>query len=284
MLQELMPDITMCRFLITKNEFLHQGFYYNLIMFINRNIQSLFFEAQRQRRCRRECAGVVASEEHCSMLDKCLNMILCHQPEVWRYGSGILLIASTTPERLIISSDAEREALCDRVFARNRHEYLRYNDANDTESFGYFVRMTFEYTEKCRAFLKDSVRKLPVGFTGVIDYLENDSMTNELQTFALQVEKVRRAGVKRYGISFENERSLIKGFTIGNILFEIENGARLDFSNVHPLRDLFDDIFPDLFEKDPVDYDEYEVTCRTCPERVVLRDSLCKECRSFFQK
>ena len=248
-------------------------------MFINRNIQSLFFEAQRMRRGRRECVGVVASEDHCSKLDKCLNMILCHQPEIWRYGTGILLIASTTPERLIFASDSERDALSYRLFARDRHEYSRYNDSNDTESVGYFVRMTFEYIEKCRAFLKDNTRTLPVGFTGVIDYLDNDSVSNELETFALQVEKVRIAGCKRYGISFENERSLTKGFTIGNILFEIEKGARLDFSNVHPVRGLFDDTFPELFKNDPVDYDEYEVTCMTCPERVVLRDSLCKECR-----
>jgi len=248
-------------------------------MFINRKIQSLFFEGQRRRRCLRELVGVVASEDHCSNLDKCLNMILCHQPEIWRYGTGILLIASTTPEHLIFSSESERYGLSYRLFARDQYEYLRYNHKNDTESFGYFVRMTFEYATKCRNFLKDSFRTLPVGFTGVIDYLDNESMSNELETFAFQVEKVMRAGVKRYGISFVNERSLTKGFTIGNILFEIENGARLDLSNVHPLRCLFDDTFPELFKNDPVDYDEYEVTCMTCSERVVLRESLCKECR-----
>jgi hypothetical protein len=171
-------------------------------------------------------------------------MILCHQPEIWRYGTGILLIASTTPEDLIFASESERYALLYRLFARDRHEYLRYNDATDTESFGYFVRMTFEYATKCRHFLKDSFRTLPDGFTGVVEYLDNESMTNELETFALQVEKVMRAGVKRYGISYVNERSLTRGFTIGNVLFEIENGARLDFSNVHPLRGLFDDTFP----------------------------------------
>jgi len=248
--------------------------------FINRKIQSLFFESQRLRRCRRESVGIVASEDHCLMLDKCLNMILCHQPEIWRYGTGILLIASTTPEKLIEASESERRALRYRLLAKDRHEYLRYNDANDTESFGYFVRMTFEYATKCRHFKEDNFRTLPVGFTGIVDYLDNQSMTNELETFAFQVENVMRAGVKRYGISFVNERSLTKGFTIGNILFEIENGARLDFSNVHPLRGLFDDTFPELFKNDPVDYDEYDVTCMTCSERVVLRDSSCKECRS----
>lgn len=253
-------------------------------MFINRNIQSLFFEAQRLRRCRRECVGVVTSEDHCSKMDRCLNMILCHQPEIWRYGTGILLIASTTPEHLIFASESERYALSYMLFARDRHEYLRYNHANDSESFGYLVRMTFEYSTKCRHFLEDSVRTLrtlPDGFTGVVDYLDNESMTNELETFALQVEKVMRAGVKRYGISYVNERSMTRGFTIGNILFEIENGARLDFSNVHPLRGLFDDTFPELFKNDPVDYDEYDVTCSTCPERVVLRDSSCKDCSKW---
>ena len=190
--------------------------------------------------------------------------------------SSCRLPASTTPEDLIIASESERYALSYRLFARDRHEYLRYNHANDTKSFGYFVRMTFEYASKCRNFLKDHFRTLPDRFTGVIDYLDNESMTNEFETFALQVEKVMRAGVKRYGISYVNERSFTRGFTIGNVLFEIENGARLDFSNVHPLRGLFDDTFPELFKNVPVDYDEYDVTCMTCPERVVLRDSLCK--------
>jgi len=73
--------------------------------FINSEVQCAFFEIICKRRIKRVMYGVTLY--HLEMLfDRCLNIILCHHPHIWSYGTGNLLVAPNIPE--IITKSAER--------------------------------------------------------------------------------------------------------------------------------------------------------------------------------
>ena len=68
--------------------------------FIKTEVQIMYFEAHYSRRQKRDLAGCTSTEEHRLLLDKCLDIILCHDPDIWSKGTGVLLIANKTPERV----------------------------------------------------------------------------------------------------------------------------------------------------------------------------------------
>ena len=109
--------------------------------FINSEVQVAFFEIICKRRIKRVMYG--ATLYHLEMLfDRCLNIILCHHPHIWSYGTGNLLVAPNTPE--IITKAVERAIEWRKESLNKQHEDLNQIIGN---SFGYFIR----YSIECRA-------------------------------------------------------------------------------------------------------------------------------------
>jgi hypothetical protein len=79
------------------------------------------------------------------LFDRCLNIILCHHPHIWSYGTGNLLVAPNTPE--IISKASERATEWRNESLNKQNENLSQVIGN---SFGYFIRYSIECRKRIR--------------------------------------------------------------------------------------------------------------------------------------
>jgi hypothetical protein len=112
--------------------------------FINAEVQRAFFKIVCTRRIKRVMYGATLYHPMslAILFDRCLNMILCHHPHIWSYGTGNLLVAPNTPA---IFTKAEEQAIEWRKESLNKQdEELSQVIGN---SFGYFIR----YSIECRA-------------------------------------------------------------------------------------------------------------------------------------
>lgn len=211
--------------------------------FINIELQHLYFEAQYARRQKRYAFGLTSTEQHIRLLDKCLDMILCHDPDVWSKGTGVLLVASITTSRLMTMS--QKRALNLRIEARDYHHYDRELRPLIEESFGFFVRKTLEYRDRMRNYAYDTDQIL---YEESFDYIEN--MSQVIEDFSLQAEVSRCTGVRRYGISFDEPRQVTKGQTNYQIIDEITEVSSRDGSSyfLHVLRNVLHEFIPEIFD------------------------------------
>jgi len=219
------------------------------MQFIKAEVQSLFFEAHKERREKRDLALVNAPEEHRQKLDKCLDIIICHHPDIWSRGTGILLIAPINREL----SKSQKRAAQFRLESKSEHSYIRYYIAYEDEHIGFFIRKTLEYRDRMRIFLCDSeMQEIPLSseIYNMFDYVENN-ISQEFENLSDQSDFSRKKGIQRYGIEFDYHRSMTKYCYDHQIFDHIEEFARID-RVCNPLRNVLLDIFPDIFENEPV--------------------------------
>jgi len=134
--------------------------------FINAEVQRAFFEKICKRRIKRVMYG--ATLYHLEMLfDRCLNIILCHHPHIWSYGTGNLLVAPNIPE--IITKAAERATEWRKESLNKQNENLSQVIGN---SFGYFIRYSIECRKRIISVSKLKQRCLDLLQT-LLDHTKN---------------------------------------------------------------------------------------------------------------
>jgi len=185
--------------------------------YINFDLQCNFFQTLRERRRNREIYGAIIHPCFSSFLffDPCLDMICCHHPDIWEYGTGNLLVS---PKPSIISTNSENRAL------EWREEAINLKNNNIEKGFGYLARKTLEYRDIMRMY------KYELGTTSTVltdehierfEYIEN--ICYQIEDLGLKSEKTRRVGIQRHGILFDKDRYLSryqKDFQIYNEIDE----------------------------------------------------------------
>ena len=154
--------------------------------FINSEVQLAFFEIICKRRIKRVMYG--ATLYHLEMLfDRCLNIILCHHPHIWSYGTGNLLVAPNTPE--IITKAVERAIEWRKESLNKQHEDLSQIIGN---SFGYFIRYSIECRERIQSGSKLKQRCLHL-VQILIEHTNNNlPLLPEIDTNKTSKDEVRR--------------------------------------------------------------------------------------------
>ena len=219
--------------------------------FINLEYQLLFFHLQNIRRSKRESVGCIAPDIHQEKIDNCLDMILCHDPDVWCYGTGVLLVAPNvllTKQSLsqTRATDMRKEVMREHFFER---EFLR---SIEESCFGYFVRTSIECLDRTRSMSCDAEYEginLPDDESLIINYVENNIST-VINKFSLQADKSRRIGIRKYGLCFDTYRNITKGHTDYQILDQLEEFTRGSIPRY--IRLLFLNTFPDFVDQFPV--------------------------------
>ena len=217
--------------------------------FIDSRIQGLIFDAMRVRREKRDiCLGDFAPEEHRKSLDKCLDMILCHDPDVWSHGTGLLLVAPKT-KSATQCTQSQRTAWLERTHVMQEHLYAREFRRLHDEGFGFFVRRTLEYRNR---MLNLWGRDDAYTSCDSIDAIQRfgNGFSKEFEDFSIQTDYALEIGLMRHGAVFSRYRSVTKGQSDSQIVYKIEHGTR-ECPNIDALRCLLYDRFPDLFD----DYD-----------------------------
>jgi hypothetical protein len=216
---------------------------------MNAQVQSLFFEGHRERRKKRDIALVEASDEHREKLDKCLDIIVCHHPDTWSHGTGILLIAPVNRGH----TDSQKRAMNLRLDSKNVHSYRRYYIQYEDDNIGFFIRKTIEYRDRMRNFLCDleiEGSSFATERQDIFDYVENNILP-EFESLSLQAELPRRKGIRLYGVEFDYYRSISKNFDDYQILEQIEDFSTSD-RICNPLRSVLLNIFPNILDNEPV--------------------------------
>ena len=219
------------------------------MQFMNAQVQSLFFEAHRERRKKRDIALVEASDEHREKLDKCLDIIICHHPDTWSHGTGVLLIAPVNRG----NTDSQKRAINLRLDSKTEHSYRRYYIQYEDDNIGFFIRKTIEYRDRMRNFLCDleiEGSSFAIERQDIFDYVENNILS-EFENFSLQAELPRRKGIRLYGVEFDYYRSISKNFDDYQVLEQIEDFLRSD-RICNPIRSVLLNIFPNILDNEPV--------------------------------
>jgi hypothetical protein len=213
--------------------------------YINATVQTQFFAEMRIRRAKRaiylEDSDV--PELHRKRLDKCLNMILCHDPDVWSGGTGVLLVATKVPAVL---TPSQHVAIVDRADALDNHTYDRAFRRLQDEGFGFFVRRTLEYRDRTRGNLERKDAYLSYHSIDAIERFER-GFSDEFDAFSMEAGRALQLGLQRHGSGFERARSVTHHQSTPSILFRIEHGP-CECPNIDFLRGLLFDRFPMLFE------------------------------------
>ena len=243
--------------------------------YIDFDIQCSFFQTLRDRRRNRELYGAIIHPCFSSFLffDPCLDMICCHHPDIWEYGTGNLLVA---PKPSIISTHAENRAL------QWRQEAIDLKNNNIDKGFGYLARKTLEYRDSMRMYkyeLEATSTVLTEEHIERFEYIEN--ICFQIEDLGLKSEKTRQVGIQRHGILFDKDRYLSryqKDFQIYNEIDECIQNPRPVFLGIELLcyteteiqRDdilMYDDIFYDYnydniynYNDDIYNYDNEEIS------------------------
>lgn len=222
------------------------------MFFINAETQNMFFEAHRSRREKRNLLPIEASDDHREKLDKCLDIIVCHDTDIWSQGTGILLVA---PKTLKITRESEKRAASMKLDAKNEHCYYKYSRSFEDESFGYFVRFSIEIRERLRNLLYDSqiqeIELFPRSIE-VIEYVENNILP-EFEHFSVQSEFSKRRGIRAYGVDFEYNRYLTKHIAENTLISQIEEDFLLERDLLQdPLRSAILETFPDILNNENI--------------------------------
>jgi len=193
---------------------------------------------------RREKRVVYGAEIHPSLngvlfFDKCLDIISCAPPkenlsssriEDWRY-------------------QASRE-----------HFFIDFYESVEEKVFGYFARRTLEYIDRMRIFQYEAEETDEVFSEDdieIFEYIEN--MTDQFESLSIQSDLSRRAGIRRYGLLFDNDRNASKCYTDYHIFDEIK--ASIRNPSIEALRDLLIDMYPLFFinadDTETAEYPDY---------------------------
>ena len=222
------------------------------MFFINAETQNMFFEAHRFRKEKRNLLTIEASYYHREKLDKCLDFIVCHNTDIWSYGTGILLVA---PKIVKITTESEKRAASMRLYAKNEHDYYKYSRSFEDESFGYFVRFTLEIRDRLRNLLYDSeiqgIDLFPRSIQA-IEYVENNIL-QEFEYFSLESDLSKRKGTKSYGDEFEYYRYLTKHISEHTLISQIEEDFLLEGDLLQePLRSAILETFPNILDNENI--------------------------------
>ena len=212
--------------------------------FVNKDIQRKFFETLRIRREKRELYG---ADVHPSLsgplfFDYCLDMISCHDPDIWSRGTGNLLIA---PLKNKWTTSSMSRAEYWRHEASRDHYFLREFQNIDEQGFGYFARRTIEYRDRMRMFKYEANERDEILTNEELDTLEYlDSMTYQIEDFSIQADLSRCAGIRRYGLLFDQDRNASKGYSDYQIYDEIY--ASITNPHIEALKDFLIDMNPEF--------------------------------------
>ncbi len=188
--------------------------------YINFDVQCNFFQTLRERRRNREIYGAIIHPCFSSFLffDPCLDMISCHHPDIWEYGTGNLLVA---PKPSIICTNSENRAL------QWRQEAIDLKNNNIDKGFGYLARKTLEYRDSMRMY-KYELEMVSTILTDEhierFEYIEN--LSYQIEDLGLKSEKTRRVGIQRYGILFDKDRHLSRYENYFEMYTEIDECIR----------------------------------------------------------
>jgi hypothetical protein len=175
--------------------------------------QKAVFDMIRMRRENRIFYGAIThSSIVCTLFfDRCLDMIMCHHPDIWSYGTGIFLISPFTTKET--HSLSESRAYEWRVQAMHSHVF-DYSLRNiEDECFGYFVRYTLEYRERMRQFKMELELRdifLTIDELDVFEYI--DLLVNPIQDVEQHSLSVKHLGYQKYDTLF-GENELTKNHT-----------------------------------------------------------------------
>ena len=227
--------------------------------YINFGFQCSFFQTLRERRINREIYGAIIHPCFSSFLffDPCLDMICCHHPDIWDYGTGNLLVA---PKPSIICTNSEKRAL------QWRKEAIDLKNNNIDKGFGYLARKTLEYRDSMRMYkyeLEATSTVLTEEHIERFEYIEN--ICFQIEDLSLKSEKTRLVGIQRHGILFDNDRQLSKYQTDFQIYNEIDECIRnprpvflgielLFYPEIQREDDILDDIL--MYENIIYNYDD----------------------------
>ena len=228
--------------------------------FVNRRIQQAYFRVLQFRREKRVTYGAEVHQSLNGVLffDKCLDIISCHDPKIWSRGTGNLLIAPQKQRIPSLSSRAEDW----RYEASREHFFIDFYESIEEKVFGYFARRTLEYRDRMRIFQYEAEEEDEVFSQNDIEIFEYlDNMTDEFESFSIQSDLSRRAGIRRYGLLFDTDRNASKCYTDYHIFDEIK--ASIHNPAIEALRDLLIDMYPMFFtnidDSETVEYDNQEV-------------------------
>jgi len=219
------------------------------MQFINARTQRLFFEAHRLRRRNRDLAMVEASIEHRIQLDDSLDMILCHHPDIWSKGTGVLLVAPNIQEQ----TESAKRAMFMRSEALSDHSYIRYAVQYEDEHIGFFIRKTIEFRERIRLYSYNSDltgETLSSQVEEMIEYVENN-ITYEIENFCIQSERSRCIGIRKFGLDFDYHRCVTKYLQDYQIIDQIKAFYQIE-RVCDPLRNVLLNIFPNLLDNESV--------------------------------
>ena len=246
--------------------------------FVNSDVQRAYFQVLQLRREKRVSYGAEVHDpsDETNFFDRCLDMISCHDPKIWSRGTGNLLIAPL-PQRLSTPSTSRAEYW--RYEANQEHYFNDYSESywrqeanqehylnNFCENigdkvFGYFARRTIEYRDRMRIFqyeADESDEIFSQDDMETFEYLEN--MSQQFESFSTQSDLSRRAGIRRYGLLFDNDRNASKGYSDYYIFDEIK-ASITNPPAIEALRDLLIDMYPAFFinthEPETADYTDF---------------------------
>jgi len=226
--------------------------------FVNRDIQQAYFQVLKFRREKRVTYGAEVHQPLNGVLlfDQCLDIISCHDPKIWSHGTGNLLIAPRKKRIVTPSSRAEDW----RYQASREHFFIEFYESIEEKVFGYFARRTLEYIDRMRIFQYEAEETDEVFSEDDIQTFEYlDNMTDQFETFSIQSDLSRRAGIRRYGLLFDNDRNASKCYTDYHIFDEIK--ASIHNPAIEALRDLLIDMYPLFFinvdDTETVEYTDY---------------------------
>jgi hypothetical protein len=222
--------------------------------FVNRDVQQAFFRVVQFRREKRVAYGAEVQEtlNRLLLLDKCLDIICCHDPKIWCRGTGNLLIA---PQKQRIQTLSSSRAEDWRFQASREHFFIDFYENIDEKVFGYFARRTLEYRDRMRIFQYEEEERDEIFSEDDIQTFEYlDNMTHQFETLSVQSDLSRRAGIRRYGLLFDNDRNASKCYTDYHIFDEIK--ASIHNPAIEALRDLLIDMYPLFF----INVDDTEAT------------------------
>ena len=207
--------------------------------FINVEIQRTFFEIVCTRRGKRVMYGVTPYQSIILriLFDRCLNIISCHHPHIWSYGTGNLLIAPLIPEIVTKAEELAIEWRLESLLKQEDYPLLVGN------SFGYYIRYSFECRERISIF-RNKLNYQHGDHLQMFKYI--DSISPQLNDLCTNIKVIDRIGKFRYGEYF-TEGYLTNNKSVSEILKECNQTP-----NIKILREFMFDILDPEFATEKI--------------------------------